>query len=97
MHKPSNWGDEPDLPTDEAYVFPHPQWTVGVVLIFALVTLFLGIFAHPVWLLIGSPFILAFGLWIVVRFVQWRRGPEARGDQVDLPAAYPESKSQQED
>lgn len=84
--------DEPhydeENPADLGHVFLHPQWTVGVVLILAVVTLFLGIFGHPVWLLMGGPFILTFAVWIVVRIVQWRRPPVAEGNaRVDLPTA----------
>ncbi len=55
-------GDGPEL-----YHFPHPQWTVGVVLVLAVMMIFLGLFGHPVWFLIGSPFILTLGVWLYVR------------------------------
>ena len=47
-------------------VFPHPQWMVGVVLIFAVLFIVAG-FDNPVWLLIGSPFILVLAVYIWVR------------------------------
>lgn len=56
-------------------LFLHPQWTVGLVLIFAVVSLLLGLFGHPLWLLVGSPFILVLILWIWARIVTRRRAP----------------------
>ena len=53
--------------------FPHPPWTVGLVLVLAVVTLVLGLFGHPLWLLAGSPFLLVLGLWLYVQLVLWRR------------------------
>lgn len=53
--------------------FPHPPWTVGLVLVLAVVTLVLGLFGHPLWLLAGSPFLLVLGLWLYVQAVLWRR------------------------
>jgi len=55
-------------PEDQRPLFPHPQWSVGVVLIFAVVAVVAGL-SNPVWLLIGSPFILALAisLWIRIR------------------------------
>jgi hypothetical protein len=69
--------DEPlegQIVMGEPPLFLHPQWTVGVVLILAVVTLFLGIVGHPVWLLIGSPFILTLAVWLWVRVIGRRRG-----------------------
>ena len=57
-----------DTPT-----FQHPPWTVGVVLVFAVVALLYGILVHPIWLLVGSPFILTLFVWVAVRFTQWYR------------------------
>ncbi|HJO02457.1 MAG TPA: hypothetical protein QGG47_00630 [Acidobacteriota bacterium] len=53
--------------------FQHPPWTVGVVLVFAVVALLFGILVRPIWLLVGSPFILTLFVWIGVRFTQWQR------------------------
>ena len=61
----------PDLLAPSA--FPHPPWTVGVVLVIGVVMLILGVVGHPLWLLMGSPFILTLLVWAVVRTVIWRR------------------------
>ena len=53
--------------------FQHPPWTVGVVLVLAVVALLFGILVRPIWLLVGSPFILTLFVWLGVRFTQWRR------------------------
>lgn len=55
-------------------LFLHPPWTVGVVLVFAVVALLLGLGGHPVWLLIGSPFILVLAVWLWARIAMWTRG-----------------------
>jgi hypothetical protein len=47
-------------------VFPHPQWMVGVVLIFALLFIAGGL-GNPLWLLVGSPFILVLVVYIWVK------------------------------
>jgi hypothetical protein len=47
-------------------VFAHPQWMVGVVLIFAVVAIVAGL-RNPVWWLIGSPCILVLLIWIYVK------------------------------
>ncbi len=49
-------------------LFPHPQWIVGVVLIFAVLFIVAGL-GDPVWLLIGSPFILALAVYAWMRLV----------------------------
>jgi hypothetical protein len=54
-------------------LFLHPPWTVGVVLVFATVALLLGLGGNPVWLLIGSPFILVLVLWIWARVATFVR------------------------
>lgn len=70
--------DDEDRPLPDGYpeeawegagrpLFLHPPWTVGVVLVFAVVSLLLGLGGNPVWLLIGSPFILVLLLWLWVR------------------------------
>ncbi len=60
-------------PEPPPYVFPHPPWTVGVVLVLGAVTLFLGVAGHWIWLLLGSPFVLTLFVWVVVRLTQWTR------------------------
>jgi hypothetical protein len=53
--------------------FAHPQWAVGMVLVLAIPFLVLGAFGHPIWLLIGSPFILVLVIWAGVRLIQLTR------------------------
>ena len=69
---PEESADGPDLPEpaglpDERPLFQHPQWMVGVVLIFAVTAIVAG-FGNPVWWLIGSPFILVLAIYVWVRF-----------------------------
>ena len=47
--------------------FPHPPWTVGLVLVAGGITLLFGILVSPIWLLVGSPFVLALFLWLYIR------------------------------
>jgi hypothetical protein len=56
-------------PEEQRPLFPHPQWSVGVVLIFAVVAVVAGL-SNPVWLLIGSPFILTLAVYLWVRFAR---------------------------
>ena len=60
--------EQPDStePGDGPPVFAHPQWMVGVVLIFAVLFLVAGL-KNPFWLLMGSPFILTLAVYIYVR------------------------------
>lgn len=51
----------------ERPVFQHPQWMLGVVLIFAFAAIVAGI-SNPVWWLIGSPCILVLVIYLWVRF-----------------------------
>lgn len=55
--------------------FAHPPWAVGLILVLAVPFLVWGILGHPVWLLLGSPFIAVLVIWLAVRVVQWRRPP----------------------
>ena len=64
--------EDPDDPLatpqlDERPLFQHPEWMVGVVLIFGVAAVFAGL-ANPVWLLIGSPCILVLAIYAWVRF-----------------------------
>ncbi len=52
--------------SDGPPVFQHPQWMVGVVMIFAVVAIVAGL-SQPIWWLVGSPFILALVIFIWVR------------------------------
>jgi hypothetical protein len=47
--------------------YAHPQWALGMVLVLAVPFLVMGLFGHPIWLLLGSPFLLVLAIWIVVR------------------------------
>ena len=68
MTKPEDSDDRQATPEpDERPLFQHPEWMVGVVLIFAVAAVFAGI-NNPVWLLIGSPFILVLVIFAWVRF-----------------------------
>jgi len=66
--KPGESNDRQAAPeTDERPLFHHPDWMVGVVLIFAVAAVIAGL-DNPIWLLIGSPFILTFAIYAWVRF-----------------------------
>ncbi|MFQ5744202.1 MAG: hypothetical protein ACE5HV_11520 [Acidobacteriota bacterium] len=67
-------------PQDSRPFFPHPPWTVGLVLVFAVVSLAFGTLVNPVFLLIGSPFILVLALWIGVRLVASARAGGGEGE-----------------
>ena len=58
---------EPDQDDSAASPFPHPPWTVGLVLVAGVITLLFGVLVSPVWLLVGSPFVIALVLWLYVR------------------------------
>ena len=53
--------------------FPHPQWMVGVVLIFAVLVIAGGL-GNPLWLLVGSPFILVLVVYIWVKLASRSKG-----------------------
>ncbi len=67
----STAGDDPTVATEnhplEPSPFPHPPWTVGLVLVGGVITLLFGILVSPIWLLVGSPFVLTLLLWLYVR------------------------------
>ena len=50
---------------DERPLFQHPQWTVGVVLIFAVAAIVAGL-NNPVWFIIGAPCILVLIVYVWV-------------------------------
>jgi uncharacterized ion transporter superfamily protein YfcC len=54
-------GEQPRSP------FPHPDWTVGLVLVAGVITLLFGVLVRPIWLVVGSPFLIALGLWLYVK------------------------------
>lgn len=64
-------GAAPPNANEERPVFRHPQWMVGVVLIFAVIALVAGV-EKPVFLLIGFPCILVLVIYVWVRFVRLR-------------------------
>jgi uncharacterized membrane protein YphA (DoxX/SURF4 family) len=47
--------------------FPHPPWTVGVVLVLGGVSLLFGFLVRPIFLAVGSPFIIVLLLWLYVK------------------------------
>jgi len=47
--------------------FPHPPWTVNLVLVAGVITLLFGVLVSPIWLVVGSPFLLVLLLWLYVR------------------------------
>jgi hypothetical protein len=60
--------DRQDAPEpNERPLFQHPDWMVGVVLIFAVAAVIAGL-SNPIWWLIGSPLILVFVLYAWIRF-----------------------------
>lgn len=65
------------LQAAELPMFAHPPWTVGVVLVIGVVMLIIGVLGHPVWLLLGAPFIAVLAVWLVVKVVEIRRGRDA--------------------
>ena len=76
MKKQGRYGQLGEI--DERPFFHHPQWSVGLILTLAVVSLLLGFVANPIWLVIGSPFILALTVFVVVRWIQRRRLKVAR-------------------
>jgi len=60
----SNPDGRPDA--NERPIFMHPPWTVGIVLIFAVLAIIAGL-SDPIWLLLGAPCILVLALYIYVR------------------------------
>lgn len=59
----SSADDVTELPSP----FPHPPWTVGLVLVAGVITLLFGVLVNPIWLLVGSPFVVVLVLWLYVR------------------------------
>ncbi len=67
--------DPEDMPDANMHpLFPHPPWTVGIVLIFAVMAILAG-FNDLTWLLLGAPCILVLVLFIYVRIAK-RMGKE---------------------
>lgn len=62
----------------ERPLFPHPPWTVGIVLVIAVCAILAGL-SDPIWLLLGAPCILVLLLFLYVRIAARfgkGRGPE---------------------
>jgi hypothetical protein len=71
MNEDSN--DFEDMPdARQRPLFPHPPWTVGIVLILAVLTILAGL-ADPIWFLFGAPFILVLALFLYMRITK-RKG-----------------------
>ena len=49
--------------------FPHPPWTVGLVLVGGLITLMFGVLVSPIWLGVGAPFLIVLALWLYIKLV----------------------------
>ena len=49
--------------------FPHPPWTLGLVLVAGVITLIFGVLVNPIWLGVGAPFLIALVLWLYVKLV----------------------------
>lgn len=67
---------ELETPWDRS-LYPHPEWTVGLILVAAGITLLFGLLVDPIWLLVGSPFLIVLALWLWVRFVALPRREKA--------------------
>ena len=65
-HPPTTRPDD-DEEDWEVSPFPHPPWTVGLVLVGGAITLLFGLLVNPIWLLVGSPFVVALLLWTYVK------------------------------
>lgn len=70
-----------EAPWDRS-LYPHPEWTVGLVLVAAGITLLFGLLVDPIWLLVGSPFLLVLALWLWVRLVALPRRERAARERL---------------
>lgn len=59
--------------TEERPLFQHPPWMVGIMLILGVLSLVVGLTVDPFWLVMGSPAILTFFVYIGVRIAIRRR------------------------
>ena len=66
MEPDPNKDSPPEREPPELPVFQHPEWMVGIVLIFGVLAIVAGLL-NPVWWLAGSPFVLALADWIYGR------------------------------
>ena len=64
---PGNDRDNADKPAPNS--FPHPPRTGGLVLVAGVITLLFGILVNPIWLIVGSPFVIVLLLWLYIRLV----------------------------
>jgi hypothetical protein len=68
-----NSNDPEDMPDEnQSPLFPHPPWTVGIVLILAVLSCLAGL-ADPIWFLFGAPFILVLLLFLYIRITKRKR------------------------
>jgi hypothetical protein len=72
MTEDSNKSDN-ETNANERPLFPHPPWTVGIVLIVAVLAILAG-FSDPIWFFLGLPCILVLALFIYVRIATRKRG-----------------------
>jgi len=73
-------GPEFEAPWDRS-LYPHPEWTVGLILVAAGITLLFGVLVDPIWLLGGRPCRMVLVLRIWVRFVALPRRERAQRDR----------------
>jgi hypothetical protein len=71
MNENSNDRDDSSDETERP-LFPHPPWTVGIVLVIAVVAIIAGL-SDPIWFLLGLPCILVLALFIYVRIATRNR------------------------
>lgn len=64
--------EETDHEAEPTSPFPHPPWTVNLVLVGGVITLLFGLLVSPLWLLVGSPFLVVLLLWLYVRLFACR-------------------------
>lgn len=55
--------------TGKRAMFAHPPWTVGIVLIFGVLSIISG-FSNPIWFVLGGPCILVLLLYLYVRLTK---------------------------
>jgi hypothetical protein len=60
---------------NERPLFPHPPWTLGIILMLAVLSIIAGL-SDPIWLLLGLPCIIVLVLFIYVRIVTRNRDRE---------------------
>jgi len=61
-------------------LFPHPPWTVGIVLVLAVCAIVAGL-RDPIWLLLGAPFILVLVLFLYVKIAKRKAREDSAPDE----------------